>query len=1196
MMIRFDLEPLTKSNFRRILCTTLSLQMLFATPFALAENSSSADSSLRQQLGPITTQDGDAVAETFDKNDQLWLEFAKLKPENLQIPISSSETSLDQDPFFLRSQSWDKVDSGTLATVAASLSLSFKDGRLLIPGARTALKINAPLTPVQVTDDFVFFSLNAGADLFKRASGDEPTGEGLFFIPRSELLARSIDNQPVPIFFFPLGGQGWTGAVDAVELHETETLAVQNREGESVAIELRDVETAMKAQQLNLLLATAMTAKNSAATSDSRRLYPAPGTTAAFGLFFTGLDLNHPNVSLFAQNHLSEKGALAKLKDAEADFVLNFSQNFRENLRQNFSQNAGLGRANVWLGAARTIGQMFGSNPARASVLTPDLIARLVYVGSILTAMLAVSVVVKYTHPGVRMKLKKLRGDSPPTTLGGKTKQEIREIFSVFAHVTTTSAQLAPVSFASAVEIFLDKFAPSMAAADHTLVRRLLKKTYFFMRDTMKNTPVNAKMFLLGALVMGTVDTSFVVVQYMVAIPWIMHALSPLFGPAGQAKINDAFDANNPNTRNLVVNDSVRNGLYYFQSGASAYAMDSRAQIIDGITKEVDTEMHAEGIDPSRPENQAVKNRRIEGKVDTVLKSRGLPSADDFLFDASTLVKAGTSALGFSVSEELATKESFILANRAGLAQNALKRALVQATKYQLSAPSQDASDTVQLLSETIKNMSFLSAIPQGREGIARARQTRQELTILSYEGPVDWMVRYIPNTWNQKYSPASAQAASLLFRQSLYTYLSREGNSILEAPDKDVKDFTEAAEKNVIALLQNDHADLKALSGQLLADAVNQTYKFEKALRLQIEISRLSRERAKKLVDAAYKPAKADWLGRRQEKRARQIADARLATHLEAHPEDNSSFKTDNLWRSFYRDELARKVGLRLESRDAAAARGENAYVELLDRAEAAASENTQNQIKNDQGLNNYLSALGAPEKLQLESSIFTNHYLQAYKSLAIEGEAIPGLAPQQPGRLQRIRQTTFIRSSRVLTRALRLAESFVDDSALKTGWHAALSRNVPLFADLWSSHQRLFKTMLPAMTTGYLWSYYAWQVHMPYGTWALVMGLSAAGVSTPSQWINRAFRMNELKAMDSVKSKVLYAIPYSWATFLGMIPITLFASDANRIYADYIREPIVSILGQVPAEAWMSAAGAAGLIATAAHPKVRKSAADLG
>ena len=43
-------------------------------------------------------------------------------------------------------------------------------------------------------------------------------------------------------------------------------------------------------------------------------------------------------------------------------------------------------------------------------------------------------------------------------------------------------------------------------------------------------------------------------------------------------------------------------------------------------------------------------------------------------------------------------------------------------------------------------------------------------------------------------------------------------------------------------------------------------------------------------------------------------------------------------------------------------------------------------------------------------------------------------------------------------------------------------------------------------------------------------------------------------------------------------------------------VREPIVSTLGQVPAEVWMSAAGAAGLIATAAHPTVRKGAVDLG
>lgn len=1149
---------------RKIVALLVSVQMIFQAPIAMAQ------SNQRSRQAP-------AAPSMFHSDDPLWQEFinsAKLTAgheEDWQIPFDIKEPSLDQDPFFLRQQNW-------TATNSKVKTLSFQNKTIYIPGLNTALTLQVPLTPFHATSEFVFLSLDQKAPHFKLASGSEAPGEGIFFISRSDLLAKGLSKQPVPIFFLPLSGQGWQGPIDSVELPELDVLTIANRNQESVALELNDVNTIMQAQLINLTLAMTFTVKTQIAEliNGTQIIYPAKGSTASFGLFFTGLDLDHPQKSYWKSAQLNSKdlNSSASFAALQAKIINPFISKIRNSPFMQLVQ------------------PILGIDSAHADDATMAIaIQKIAFIGSILAGMLAVSVVIKYAHPGVRAKLKAQRAGEAPTHLLGRIGRETKDIFSVFAAVSTTVAQFPSVTFATALEMFLDRFAPTLAAADHTIIRRILKNTFYFSRDSMRKTPVNSKTFFLGAVVMGTSDTASVGVQYTVAIPEMAKAVEPYVDPEMQQKINTSMDLDNPATKNLIIFDVIRNMLGWLQNGAASFSQESRAQILGNVIKDVESKMIAEGKDPNAPENQAAKQAAVDKGVDFILRQQGLPGQDVFLFDSSTLIDSFNSFVGYKAPQEQAAEASFLLASRSGLSKNSLIKALKQAKEYAEQSPSETAQQTVMILEETLSKLSLLMSSMRGIEGIKEARDVRMQLTLLSYEGPVDWAVRYLPETWKTKFSTEAAQAAGLIFRQALYSYLSTEGNSLLKASEESRKEFSIEAKQKVDQDLRQSHPELAHLSASEFEAQVQSKYSLERKLKLQLEIASLSRQKAQNIRDANYQPEKTSWLERYQYKKAEAAANEKLAEATMLNP-NLSPEESQKLWKQHFTQALAKQVGLYVESREFVESRASRPssswqtrqetakYLTVLNAVEKAAAETTESLIANDKGLNKYLNALSEFERLKYSSLIYANNYLQAYRSFTTENEIISGLAPQQPGRLQAIRQTEFVRQNPTLTRILRGFESFFNDQAIRPGWHAAFERNIPLFSDMWNSHKRSMKTMLPALTINYLWSYYAWHVNIPYGTWAVMIALGASTISAPSQWLNRSFRMNELKAMDGIGSRLLYSIPYSWVTFFGMIPTMIFSSDINRFYHDSVREPFLHALGQVPHSTWLATATALGLL----------------
>jgi len=1090
-----------------------------------------------------------SVDKSYGEVDPIWQEFAEARDANFQISFDSSDPALDQDPFFMRSQRW--VGTTKLATELA-FSKSGAALNIAVPNSPNTLQLALPLTPFHASDEFIFLSADSSSTLFEKAAGKgTEAGEGFFFINRADLAASGIESKQVPVHFFPLAGHGWKGELTALEMAQADLIVIANKT-ESVAIELKDIETAMKAQQINLLMAASMSAKNRAGSTEVSQI--APGMTASFGLFFTGIDLQMPEKSVWKP-------------DQTASFTMKHP---------------------VVAAALRKLTNMmpFASvQKANAFDLAPEVIERVMYVGSILTAMLATSVVVKYAHPGVRKKITALRGADAAIT--GKNKairglkiagREVKETFDVFAGMTTTAAQFASVTFANSLELFLDRWAPTVAAANHSVVRRFLNNSYYFSRNSVKGVPVNAKTFYLGALVMGTVDTAMVVLQYTVAVPAIANAVAPHMSESMQARIEHTFDPNNPNTNKVVINDSVRNGLAHINGGASSYSQESRQQVIEMVTKEVENSMKARGLDPMKPQNESLKEREIEQKINISMKQRGLPGSEQFLFDASSIFGNIPKALGYKAPADLQAHESFILANRFGLTKNALSKAILTAKKYQVSEGSQVSQEVLSILQGLEKDMSFLvNGIKNGKEGIETARRTRMMLTLLSYEGSIDYAVKYIPEAWTQKFSPEAAQYAALIFRQSLYSYLLKEGDSILAVQGKDFASFSDKARENVLAVLREAHPEDAVMANAALI----KKHSYEYTLRLNLEINELARAQESFAKADTYTPPKGDWLTRRQQARAEKEATEKLDLYLKFQTGVVTEAQASKWKQDYYKDALAKQIGLHIENKDVAAKQGREDYVKMIEFVEKNAETTTENEMMKDANLARYLEKATEGERMKIKLNLYANNYFGAYKEATTDLEMVKPTDPAQPGRWQKLRQTEVVRNNAFLTRTLRTFESFGDDQfGLKTGIQAALARNVPLFQDMWASHRRLLKVIAPALTVGYAMSYYAWQVHMPFASLAMLVMTSAATISTPSQWLNRAFRMNGIKAMGGVWSKIGYALPFAWVTFAGMFPVMMYSADLGHLINDYARDPIMGVFGQVPKDVWLKAAVTAGLI----------------
>lgn len=1195
---------LLKRHARVSLAVILSVQIGLAPAVVMADSNSSSRAS--------SSSAGARVVENYFNhiamNDPVFAEFfesAKATSSRFEHRFDAKDPAIDKDPYFMRSQRWQSAPAGSKYSGSAEFEFTKYQGHVLIriPEAKRVLDLRAPVTPFHVTDEFIFFSVDETSDLFQKAAGPgEAAGEGLFFISKEDLLTRSASQASVPLYHFPLPGTGWTGKIDALEFPQPEVLGIANEVGDTLAIEFEDIQTLMKAQQINLMLATAQAVRESLVSGrgvSEKDIYPTPGSTAAFGLFYTGLNLKNPKQSLWQGASIGALPGSSFLRSFETLMVLN----------------------------------PFASEKAHAIEFAPEVIEKIIFIGSVLSAMLATSVVLKYGNRKIKNKLaeneilraiktldrqekqeilRKIENNEASLQdyahlvkkpgIFGRIGKEIRETFDVFAHTTMTASQVNVINTATAIEVFFDRFAPAAAGAEHTLIRRFLNNTYFFSRKTVKQTPVNSKTFMLGAVVMGGVDTGLVGVQYLAITPWICEAAIPYLGASFEQRVERTFAPNNPETMNIVVQDTVRNGLSYLQSGASSYSMETKAQINDIIERQVDEELKAMGIDPKAPQHYSRREKMISEKVDLEMQRRGMPGNNEFLFDYTTIFDAATKSLGYTTPEGLQVEGSFILAKRFGLTYSAIKRAVDTARADFKTNPGETERQVLSILEETEARIGdVFRGVLKGKEGIQQAKKTRIQVTLLSYEGPVDLAVKYLPEAWKTQHSPEAARGAALQFRRALYSYAAEEGRQWVQPNPKDVEKYAEQARERAIDKVINSLPELKDLPKEEARLRVRSEYLYEFRMQTQLEIVQIAREQGLLEKAKSFKPKKKSWYTLRQEERAVSYANdkmnALVAEQESSAKKSSFSFGSEEWrkkWMEFYTHSMTKSVGLNIEKTDPYDISRDQDTKQMLASVEKMANDSTDGYIKNEPGLKEHLQTLLPYERMKYEASIYAANYLASYQKATTQLGLVDPLSPNQPGAFQKLRQKKVIRSHRWLTKPIRWVESIVEDQALQPGLYGKLVRTVPLLNDIVQAHHRSFKTALATMTTGYLWSRYVWQVELPYGTWAIFIAGAALTISVPHYWLTRMFRMDGTPPMDGIMAKLIYAFPYSMLTFSGMMPILLYSPDANLFFSEFIRDPFLGVIDKIPREA-LFGLGAAALTGYGAGRVSRKIKKEL-
>lgn len=1093
-------------------------------------------------------------------DNPIWEEFfdSLEQSEFDNYQFAGNDPALDADPYFLRSQSWSGKASNK--NIVADIldgyyfSKTSKAVTIRVPGAQKFLNVGLPLTPFQVTDEFIFFSADKTSTIFENKVADikgDTAAEGMFFVSRNEIETGALNNEPVSFYFFPLPGSGWKGEVLSYDLGELDTLSISNGT-DILPINIEDVRTLMKYQQLIRMLTVSETLKKIQDVREmapGRFTYPPANSTAGFGIV---------GVS------------------ARTNSYARVTRDLIETLQ------------NIFL------------PQAKAFDLPPHVVEQLFAYGKVIGALLAGAVILKYTiykdklkqiqnlersaRREVRRELIEQRKQGKEVKLPkspGPVAQGTRDVLTVFAHGTTLLTQLPAVTLGTAIQLFANRFFPESAAAPHKLVHKILDKTFYWAKRGVSKIAVNWKTFVLGSVVLGlAVDTPFVTWQDLSFFPWLMGMVATwLPGAAGQY-VNHVFVSNLHETLKVAIAGIFRGGAGWTLSGASHFSIDVQQQNQPRIEAEVDEELRTKGLDPQKRSVQAQREEMIKQKQDRTNRQRGLPGRESFLFDLTTIFEKVQKFVGFDPQGNY--DQSFALEAAPSLAKNAVRKALKHALMVDRNSSTVESRQIIELLRSLLKDMSLMDfgLIRNPKEKFNRMRETRRVLTILSYDG--DLASLNVPSVtvvdWARKYSPGVADIAGLYYRKALFSYLSREGNTLLVNSRETVEKYFSRAHASV----QKEYdAQTPVVS---FADFIKNN-KQQYDMLIDARIRELHDEEIEQAKKANYSPPEIDWLARRQKEKATQIAIKGLGADLSIQsqliaaktPEALAAVtkKYNIKWKENYSYALSHVVGLNV---------GGQTEANLLERVHAQTAKVTDEQTEKTPGLKNYISQMAPFEQLKFESDLYAVNFLATYRELTVHDVERAThqnptadfkrwkdfmISPDQPGRFQKIRQTNIVRNSRVLTRILRWGDSWFDDEANALGVSKWAKRNIPLWHYLSTSVLNASRGMIGRLTLGYGVMVSLFHVNWSWATFALFAGFASPFfIAPPIMWLNNFFKQQGMKVMDSVWSKAKYALPYSIATMWATIPFLLLNEPLNNLFDQTVIPQMKAMVSSVPTE----------------------------
>lgn len=1213
----------------------LCVCMVFITPYPLRAGSQTASSSDSH----VVLSDKEKQQIVYDQNLLYFGSVQHEYPEVASIAYDqelktptwkvTNSSLLDSDPFFMRTQSWVPSQDNSDCTQAKDGSVCFTKGKnsvtLAVGGHPKALKLEQAFTPILETREHVFLSPDS-VQLFRNKLGDaneSSPGEGLFFIAKGDLLFA--DGRPVPVFFFPLPGEGWIGGENlAFDFQITDQIVIYDDSGFGLPVDGHDIALMERTQRQNLILAMTFTLLDGDMDRETGALLPKPNITMSFGMILSGqatraIDGVAANSQLKNQfEKIAKQVASEVFPVAFAGDPQNTGDKIDAQIAKRIDGEASAPKKIDWSYWKRWLanGVLWGGLGAASyavyspvdfsKMITAEMPHQILTVAKILGAVTVASVIMKYTIH--RAHFKKIYPIHPDDGILRKLNQHHKGIMSELAYGLYFSLAVIPQGLRHGLAFLKERFLPR-----NKMVAKAWEETMGFQMRQSSRLPMNYRTQYLG-WVLGLADCVQVFLFLMILGPWMMNQVG-LGATMGYA------------TAAFASAEVLRNCLSYIQTGAFGYSSEVKFIALGSAQAQAKRALQADGKNPEAEANRDELNHLTEMYLEVRFKTVGLPGKDEFLYDPITMIEGISKRSGFySPSAKAAMPESkFVLeAGKWGLIHPALKLALKTANEMNAKSPSKIGSQTVRQLERALNERSNTKALLGGAwdavtaswatenlhsAGLAEmydhdlavaekmanpsplvrvfaytkgafkylakdstkwSRAIRETLFVMTNTAKSPEAYKHLPQLWRDKAESQEAAVLSAeLFQRAFFSINEHDENMI--APAQELKNrFERTARRAVEAGVANEPS---------LADP------FVKEVRVNELIFRLHGRDKQRREVLDFQPGKMSS----GEKKVWAVVKEKVSEIWFADAVPQSDVTWNNMHAEYRdlkdppRDESGSLpqgfVGMTSQQfasyrYKVTVAREFAKQVGLIAESpdnsefvrkvviEAVAKMELHMQAPTEIA---YISKLSPQDREFYEAQVFSRFFIDSYVELAVHSaDHLKPYSPEYPGRFQFVRKFAVkVKGGKFLNATARVAEAWFrnEESSYRADWKGWFNRNVPFFADGWKNFANNLRVMPYFLSLSYLTSWYVWQVHIPYALWGLTMIIGF--VNPTFVEINNRIQKNfDLKPMADVPSKLIYG----WFHGIMTNPEVIMVQAYSQPIVDSFDKHVVSPIRNIP------------------------------
>lgn len=703
-------------SLRGILSIFLSLQMVLFVPSSLARTrGASSPAAHRNDLDQQAAR-GDSILSYWGKLDHfnpVASEFAlgeEITPGNKPLwQVDSSNPVLDQDPFFIKGQKWQRDFSNKRDCESYCFSEA-RDGNSLTIHHRkfsNSLAIDSPFRFALETDRWIFM-VSRTDEVFKaKTPGDSEPGQGLFYVNKKDFSQLNKKMQPVPVFHFPLPGPGWVGdKVVLTDLSVMDRIVVRSSDGVTLDLDVLDIEGLENSSRRNFVWTQYQTLLSGTIESSGIAL-PMPKSTLSFGLILSGLNNPGP-VVIQKKFSLMKKAKMFFSSFLVQEAVASEGQTNRHKLvslmDQRLKQMEAEGRSYLTLGGEETRGSylypalLYGGTAVGAvlaaqsvefgSLIVGDIGTRISIVLGLFGVALVAAVTMRYAMYRDRFQKSYPAGENE--SLATRVNRHHKTVLNVYIHNLYFGLAGPGQAIRHTLDYLKDRYFPS-----NKVIQNAWEATMGFQIKQSSRLPVNWKTFYLGSVVMGMSDSILVALDLLIFTPWLMKVT----GIGAEIGVTAAAFASA---------EVLRNFVGYLQSGAHGYAMDVKLIHMKKAERDANRRLRSLGLDPRNPKNGGLQREYINEYLQRTYLNLGLPGEKEFLFDPITVLEASVARGGFNLDrlkslpdEKKAEigKTDFLFAHRNwGKVTPALKLALKHVQELKSLHPTSAAEEVERVL------------------------------------------------------------------------------------------------------------------------------------------------------------------------------------------------------------------------------------------------------------------------------------------------------------------------------------------------------------------------------------------------------------------------------------------------------------------------------------------------------------------